>query len=47
MNLTTICSRCGKELKENNNNYCSCDKCKRFTPKGSNNIKNKFKRRLK
>jgi len=30
--MTTYCSKCGIELKETQDTYLSCFKCKRFTP---------------
>ena len=38
--MTTFCSKCGVELKEEvNENYIMCHKCKRLTPKGANSLK--------
>ena len=39
--MTTICSHCGKELKEMDKEFIICKVCNKFTPKNANSYKNK------
>jgi hypothetical protein len=41
--MTTICSKCGKEIKETSDKYCMCPRCSIYVPKGANSYKGKTK----